>query len=472
MGNAAGGKGHSGEQGPPGAGGPVTRRQRLEDDLEQRTAELVEANRQLIAEAEERERLGQTVRDLAERISRWRGRRLELGAMLDEAAATIGLALQVDLVTVRLAENERLGSLVVTWKAPGVEHTFGTASTPRAMAILEQLGKRGKSLPITDIAEFTYIKQDRENASTFLGAGVKSIVLTPILAGDGTYLGTVGLAHTSRIRQWSAEDVALAESLARAVARAVQQVKLYEDQLALLQSLQDLDRAKSEFLLTVSHELRTPLTSVSGYLELLRTGEGGAMTEEQDQLLAVVDRNVGRLVSLVDDVVTLCQLDLGAMDARPVPASISEAIARAADRVRAGRPDGTFTLHLDGADPGLEVVGDPEAIERLFFAVLDNAVKFGPSDGHVEIEVRKAGSTVSTTVRNLGIGIHSEDQPRIFDRFYRASNASELQIPGSGLGLAIARSIVERHGGSITVRSEVGESTTFSIELPTADPDR
>ena len=446
----------------------MKRRKRLGTIIEQRTEELVEANRRLVGEAAEQQRLGQVVRDLAERISRWHGGRLELGAVLDDAAATIGLALQVDIVTVRLAEDERLGPLVVRWKAPGIVHAFGAASDAQTMSVLEDYGKRATSLRIPDLAEFPPVKQDQKFGARFLAVGVKAIVLTPIVAGDGTYLGTVSLVHTSRTRDWSDDDIALAESLARAVARAVQQVKLYEGHLSLLQSLQELDGAKSEFLLTVSHELRTPLTSIAGYVELLRSGDAGELTQEQDDLLSIVDRNVDRLASLVGDVVTLCNLDLDTTARADEPVPLAEVVARVAERVNKRPTDQPLSIQV-AAEPGSMVLGDAEALERLFLAVFDNAAKFSPSGGSIEAEVRVNGACVLTTVRDPGIGIPTDEQAEIFDRLYRASNARTLQIPGSGLGLAIAKTIAEQHGGSISVSSRIGAGTTISVTLPTAN---
>jgi len=229
--------------------------------------------------------------------------------------------------------------------------------------------------------------------------------------------------------------------------------------------LLELDRLKDEFLSLVSHELRTPLTSIRGYLDLVLDEEAGELNPEQRRFLKAVERNSGRLLRLVGDLLFVAQADAGRLTLERAKVDVA---ALAADCVEAARPvadQRSIELHL-AAVPVPALVGDRGRLAQVLDNLVSNALKFTPEGGRVEVRTSVTDDYVRIEVEDSGIGIPAEEQPRLFERFFRAASATEQAIPGTGLGLAIVKAIVEAHAGRIEVVSAPGKGTTFLVELP------
>jgi signal transduction histidine kinase/CHASE3 domain sensor protein len=228
----------------------------------------------------------------------------------------------------------------------------------------------------------------------------------------------------------------------------------------------ELDRLKDEFVATVSHELRTPLTSLMGFLEMLREGEAGELTPEQERFLAIVHRSSERLQRLVGDLLFVARLDAGGLQLQVEDdVSLDDVVAEAVESASADARSHDIELQLE-RDGNISVRGDRERLGQLVANLLSNAVKFTPAGGSVTARVFKEDALGVIEVEDTGIGIPKAEQERLFQRFFRSSTATDQAIPGTGLGLAITRAIAEAHDGSITFRSEPGEGTCFRIELP------
>jgi signal transduction histidine kinase len=228
----------------------------------------------------------------------------------------------------------------------------------------------------------------------------------------------------------------------------------------------ELDRLKNEFVATVSHELRTPLTSMMGFLEMLREGEAGELLPEQERFLSIVHRSSERLQRLVGDLLFIARLDAGGLqlhlaDGVPLDDVVSEAVEAASADARSHEVD--LRLERDGA---VEVRGDRERLGQLVSNLISNAVKFTPAGGNVTARVFAESGLGVIEIEDTGIGIPKAEQDRLFQRFFRASTATDQAIPGTGLGLAITKAIAEAHDGQISFRSQPGEGTTFRLELP------
>jgi signal transduction histidine kinase len=228
--------------------------------------------------------------------------------------------------------------------------------------------------------------------------------------------------------------------------------------------MRESDRLADEFMTLISHELRTPLTSIIGYLEL--TLDDGNLTEEQRGYLDVVDHNADRLLRLVDDLLLVAQLEAGQLVVRRVDLDLAAVARQAVAEVQPSAAAKNITLTVD-ADVAVPLQADKGRIFRTLGNLLSNAIKFTPAGGDVRVSALHADDVVRLEVADTGIGIAAEDQERLFDRFFRASAVAEQHFPGTGLGLYIAQAIVEAHGGSISVRSEPGKGTSFSVVLPT-----
>jgi len=244
--------------------------------------------------------------------------------------------------------------------------------------------------------------------------------------------------------------------------------RLVDGQRTVVRQLEELDRAKSELMSTVNHELRTPLTSIRGYVELLMEGEGGDISDEGQKMLRVVDHNADRLENLVNDMLTMSQLDThkAALSARPV--DLVALLSNVEHSLRPFAKSRDVEILIEADDLAAVVTGDRQQLERAFTNLTHNAIKFTPEGGSVGIELEAESDAVVVRVIDTGIGIPERDVPLLFGRFFRASNAQAEAVPGTGLGLAIVRGIVVAHGGAISVASTEGIGTTVRVELPVA----
>ena len=236
----------------------------------------------------------------------------------------------------------------------------------------------------------------------------------------------------------------------------------------------ELDRLKDEFVATVSRELRTPLTSMMGFLEMLREGEAGSLTPEQSRFLGIVYRSSERLQRLVGDLLFVARLDASGLQLHLEDGvRLDEVVTDSIESSSALARSKDIELTFDCAEAnGVAVRGDKERLAQVTANLLSNALKFTPSGGKVAARVFVDGEDASHLVdgvleiEDTGIGIPEAEQERLFSRFFRSSTATNQAIPGTGLGLAIARAIAEAHGGSITVKSRVGEGTCFRVVIP------
>jgi len=227
----------------------------------------------------------------------------------------------------------------------------------------------------------------------------------------------------------------------------------------------ELDRLKDEFVATVSHELRTPLTSMMGFLEMIREGEAGQLTDDQKRFLAIVYRSSERLQRLVGDLLFVARLDANGLQLHFAATRLDEIARELVESSGALARSREIVLESDlGATP--PVLGDHERLVQLVGNLLSNALKFTPAGGRVTVRTFVDGDQAVLEIADTGIGIPENEMDRLFQRFFRSSTATEQAIPGTGLGLVISRAIAEAHDGTITVTSKAGEGTCFRVELP------
>lgn len=232
-----------------------------------------------------------------------------------------------------------------------------------------------------------------------------------------------------------------------------------------LQESVEESRTKEEqmrrFVGDASHELRTPLTSVRGYTELYRTG----MVSDPDMVLSKIDEESARMKLLVEDLLALTRAEGARLHTRDV--DMFEVVSSVKSTARAAFPDRVLTV--DNEALGVPMVkGDPDRLHQVMLNLVSNAFKHGGPDAEVTITIRENLDKVFIEVTDNGVGMSQEDADHIFERFYRAdSSRNRSSGGGSGLGLAITKSIIEAHGGAITVRTAPGEGSTFTLSLPT-----
>jgi PAS domain S-box-containing protein len=258
----------------------------------------------------------------------------------------------------------------------------------------------------------------------------------------------------------TAEDVTEREAAHRAMLLTVQH------QRTAVERLQELERVKGDFVSTVSHELRTPITSIIGYTELLEDGLVGELTAAQNEVIDRVDRNGRRLLLLVEDLLTLSQIESSALKIEPVVTDVRSVVAKAHDSLTESLA--SRALDVSVATPEDPVVhhGDPVQLQRMLTNLLTNAVKFTPDGGSVHVALHSDGEFSRIVVEDSGIGITEDDQSKLFTRFFRSSSSTEQAIQGTGLGLTIVQAIVALHGGKVGISSTFGEGTTVTVTLP------
>jgi two-component system sensor histidine kinase MprB len=226
---------------------------------------------------------------------------------------------------------------------------------------------------------------------------------------------------------------------------------------AMLAALRSSRQQQAQLVSDASHELRTPLTSLRTNIEVL-VKVPDLPTNDRNGLLADVQSQVEELTTLVGDLVELGRYD--EKESEPTEIGLHVIVERAIDRARRRAVGMQFVVNLDAG----VVMAQPALLERAILNVLDNAVKFSPPGGPIEVTLRRLDRWV-LDIRDHGSGISPEDLPKVFDRFYRAAAARSL--PGSGLGLAIVAQAVRDHGGQVSAIGHPGGGTVIRIELPT-----
>jgi signal transduction histidine kinase len=227
----------------------------------------------------------------------------------------------------------------------------------------------------------------------------------------------------------------------------------------------DRDRSR-EFLADVSHELRTPIAALRTFNELLTEGAADD-PQARAEFLETSRAQLERLDWLAQNLLELSKLDSGLVLLDLRPEDLRSAVEQAVEQAAATARRRGVALTMDAPATAIQIRHDPVRIGQVVANLLGNAIKFTPRGGSVRVEVRgESDGSATITVADTGIGIDPVELPRIFDRFFRGSRASEARGSGSGLGLAIVRSIVEMHGGSVTVESRLGAGTTFRVALP------
>jgi PAS domain S-box-containing protein len=228
-----------------------------------------------------------------------------------------------------------------------------------------------------------------------------------------------------------------------------------------------LERARSDFVATASHELRTPLAAVYGAARTLRRTDIEMLAEQRDRFLEIIESETERLTGIVSQILLAGQLEEGRVDVAPTVTDVDALAQSVLDSVRLRVPE-RVELRLERDGGSALALADADKLRQVLVNLVDNAVKYSPDGGEVTVELGAQRDRVQVAVRDNGLGIPPSEHERIFERFYRLDPALTRGVGGSGLGLYISRELVDRMGGTLTVRSETGEGATFVVDLPAA----
>ncbi|MDX2149262.1 MAG: ATP-binding protein [Bryobacteraceae bacterium] len=236
--------------------------------------------------------------------------------------------------------------------------------------------------------------------------------------------------------------------------------------------MEKLERIRKDFVINVSHELRTPLASIQGYTETLLDGALHD-SDHNVRFLTIIRQNAERLGRLTADLLTLSRIELKTQKFQFASYYLSALLQENVDSMRPIAEKKRIRLTIAPAPERMEVFCDSEAVHQIMSNLLDNAIKYTPEGGCIEVsatpEQGPRGELVRISVRDEGTGIPKEDLPRLFERFYRVDKARSRELGGTGLGLAIVKHLVRAQGGEVLVDSELGRGSTFSFTLPVHD---
>ncbi len=230
--------------------------------------------------------------------------------------------------------------------------------------------------------------------------------------------------------------------------------------------LKELDRMKSDFVAMVSHELRSPVASIQQQLSVMLEGLSGDLTERQLRMIKRAKERARGLLELINDLLDISKIEAGMVVQYKEPLRVEELLQKVHELMLPEAEAKRLKLNLQVEPPPQMVKGDRNNLEGVFTNLVNNAIKYTPEGGEITIRVTGEGENVKVEVSDTGIGISKGDLPRIFDRFYRVKSERTRQIVGTGLGLSIVKHIVEAHLGKISVESDEGAGSTFTVMLP------
>ncbi|MDF1501355.1 GAF domain-containing sensor histidine kinase [Roseisolibacter sp. H3M3-2] len=336
--------------------------------------------------------------------------------------------------------------------------------TPLSHSFCRHAVERGAPLVVADAHAHPLVRDN--GAVTDLG--IVSYLGIPLATSDGVVLGTICvLDHTPR--SWAPEELQTLGDLAAAVATEIELRAALREAERARAAANEASRAKDDFLALVSHELRSPLAGIASNAQMLAMGLCGPVTERQLQALGRIKRSDDHLLYLIDQLLDLKRIAAGRMQYDLHAVALQSVLRDALELTEPQMLAGGIEIERPAIAPELRVRTDPGRLRQILVNVLANAGKFTDRGGTVSVTCTDAEGVVRLEVHDTGIGIPEDQREAIFEPFVQVRDTGEHRPRGSGLGLAISRALARGMGGDLTVRSTLGEGSTFAISLPRAD---
>jgi len=379
---------------------------------------------------------------------------LELPEVLNRLAEATTRALRCKGAVIRLLD--KTGSHLEVVGAFGLSQDYlDKAPIEVARARIDQEALSGKTVLVPDTSADARLRYpDKVDAE-----GIRSILSTP-LTGKRRPIGVLR-AYGGTAYRFTEDDAAFLSAIAAGGAVAIENAQAY-------QLLENLDREKSQFVRIVTHELRSPVQVTSSLLNVLERGYVGELNDKQIDLVERAHRRIRFLQTLIDDLLDLAagKADVLATAERGL-VPLTEVIREISTLYQSQAHEKGLALRCDCPGDALNVWGDKSELDRIMNNLVNNAVKY-TEKGEVCVRVERTDGFARIVVSDTGIGIPRDAIPQLFQEFFRAKNAKELQETGTGLGLSIIKDLVERYDGTIEVDSVEGQGTTFTLLLPLA----
>ena len=314
---------------------------------------------------------------------------------------------------------------------------------------------RGARVVIEDVEGTDFMTPEAVRA--YLRAGIRAMQSTPLFSRGGTLQGMIS-THWREPRRPAEHELRLFDVLARQAADLIERSHIQ-------QQLVEADRRKNEFLAMLSHELRNPLAPIANAVSLLR--EPALEPEVAARAHGILERQLKHLIRLVDDLLDMARISRGEIGLQKRPVSLAQVLTSAVETSRPLIESGAHELVLGQAPASAMVFADPVRLAQVIANLLNNAAKYTPRGGRIELAVSAAHGSAAVTVRDNGVGIEPAELPRLFE-MYTQSEATRGRVPGGlGIGLALARQLAELHGGTLEGRSDgPGRGAEFTLRVP------
>ncbi|HET9636547.1 MAG TPA: ATP-binding protein [Gemmatimonadaceae bacterium] len=299
----------------------------------------------------------------------------------------------------------------------------------------------------------------------------RGVIIAPIISSRGT-LGALTLVSAESRRHYTANDVALAVELGRRAGMAVENARIHSAEqqaravaVAAQKAAEEASNAKSHFLAIMSHELRTPLNAIAGYVDLMLAEVQGPLTEQQADALNRVKRSQHALLVLINNVLNFVKVDAGHIEMHIVDAPASD-IVRAVEPLVVPQLEARGLRYNFQCNNGARVLSDPEKTQQILLNLISNAIKFTEPGGEVTLDCDGDHRHVHFEVADTGAGIPPDKQSAIFEPFVQLDRTLSSGHEGIGLGLAISRDLARQMDGKLTVKSQPGKGSRFTLTLP------
>jgi signal transduction histidine kinase len=408
-----------------------------------------------------RDQLGRRadVLEAANRCARALSSSLELEQAFDAFIREVRGLIPFDRIAIVLSEDGTAQVMAVAGTGAGEVLPRGSGR-PIHGTLLEELLRTNRTIYRRDMSAADYPEEDE-----FLALGLRCRLAAPLLQGARA-VGMLSLVRREP-DAFSAEEIELTSLLGRLVATAVQNIRAYESERKTVDELRRLSALRADFVSLVSHELRTPMAAVIGAARTLQQRWRELSPDQRESFLELIAGETGRLATLIGDVLDTSRIEAGTFSFRFRDVDIGELVRDSVATAQLGQDE--VRLLAEVREPLPQVHGDPDRLRQVVMNLIENAIKYSPAGGEVEVRVYPEDGRVRIDVRDRGPGIAAEDQKLIFEKFGRVVGAGATR-PGTGLGLFIARSIAEAHGGGLEVQSAPAQGSTFTLELPLGGP--
>lgn len=324
---------------------------------------------------------------------------------------------------------------------------------PLGKGVTGTVGATGRPLIVPDVTRHeNYILVDPE---------MRSEMAAPMRIGDEL----IGVLDVESRTPDAFDEAALGvlTRLADQIALVAHSNRLLSQQRETMRRLQELDQMKSDFIAITSHELRTPITAIRGFVNTVQRIQDRLSPEQLNSFMQTIDRQSARLARLVEDLLFVSRIEAGTVRLDAQQVDLAQFIAETAESLG---PEERSRIRIDVQPPGGAVRTDPHRLDQILRNLVENALKFSPSDAPVQVDALVRDDWFQLAVTDHGIGIPVEDLPRIFDRFHQAGQVMTREREGAGLGLYITKRLVEAMGGTVSVTSVREHGSTFRVWLP------